>query len=294
MKNSKDTIPIIFQGGAYGTFVEWCLNYFSGEDVVENPFNLNGNSHRFRGNHLLHIDGWRNYLTANENFKFVRFHPKVKETESIIETIEETLLHAPKVIVLYHDDTLTLLGINNKFDKIWKEGYLKHNEDDLNNHYRNWNKSSREHMDIWEIREFLSMYIFKQHAAEFENNLIEKYENKNIKKINIKNLFFNFENTIKDLLLWSDLALVKDNFREIHDIWTSKQEHKNKDVIAKKIIESILEEKYYDWSNYNLSIIDEAFVQMTLRDLHKLDLRCYNLNVFPTNTKDLKDLLFDV
>lgn len=294
MTNEKNTIPIIFQGGAYGTFVEWCLNYFSGEDVVENPFNLNGNSHRFRGNHLLNIDGWRNYLTTNENFKFVRFHPKVKETESIIETIEETLLHAPKVIVLYHDDTLTLLGVNNKFDKIWKEGYLKHNEDDLNNHYRNWNKSSLEHMDIWEIREFLSMYIFKQHAAEFENKLIEKYENKNIKKINIKNLFFNFENTIKDLLLWSDLALVKDNFREIHDIWTSKQEHKNKDVIAKKIIESILEEKYYDWSNYNLSIIDEAFVQMTLRDLHKLDLRCYNINVFPTNTKDLKELLIDV
>lgn len=294
MTSKKNTIPIIFQGGAYGTFVEWCLNYFSGEDVIRNPFKLHGNSHGFIGNHLKDINGWRNYLQTKKNFKFARLHGKTEKTDSIIEHIEEILLHAPKAIILYHDDSFNLLAINNKFNKIYQEGYLQHNKDKFNNPYVKWNKSDLEEMATWEIREFLSMNIFKQHEEEYENNLIAKYENKNIKKINIKNLFFNFENTIKDLLLWSESNLVKDNFKEIYEIWVNKQEHKNKDVIAKKIIESILEKKYYDWSNYNLSIIDEAFVQMTLRDLHKLDLRCYNLNVFPKNTKDLKELLFDV
>jgi len=294
MTSKKNTIPIIFQAGVYGTFVEWCLNYFSGEDVVLDPIKFHGNSHGFVGYHLLNIDGWRDYVNSNKNFKFVRFHPKIKENDSVIETVKEVLLSVDKAVILYHKDSLTLLAINNKFDKIWEEGYLVHNKDKFNNPYVNWNKSDLEEMETWEIREFLSMNIFKQHESESENKLIEKYQNKNIKKVNIKDLFENFENTIKDLLLWSNLDLVRNDFNQVYNRWISKQEHKYKDEIARKIINSILETQYYDWSNQKLSVVDEAFIQMSLRDLHNLDLRCYNLNVFPTNTKDLKDLLFDV
>ena len=294
MKNSKDTIPIIYAGGTYGTFIEWCLNYFSGEQVIEDPFRLNGNSHGFRGNQLIDINGWRNYINSNQYFKFCRLHPKTIQTDSVIDNVEEILSNVQKAIVLYHDNSSNLLVINNKFEKIYQEGYLQQNKELYSNHFKNWNKSDLERMDLWEIREFLSFYIFKQHEAESENELISEYHNKKIKKINIKKLFDDFENTIKDLLLWSNLDLVKTNFNQINDVWINKQEHRHKNEIVKRIINSVLEGQHNDWSGQKLSIVDEAFIQMTLRDLHNLDLRCYNLNVFPTNTKDLKDLLFDV
>jgi len=294
MKIRKNTIPILFGAGAYGTFVEWCLNYFSGEDVVVDPFKLNGNSHRFVGNHFLNLKGWRDYVNSDYNWKFVRFHPKTEQNDSVIETAEEVLLSVEKAVILYHDDSLTLLAINNKFDKIWEEGWLVKTSENFDYHFKNWNKTSLNDMSIWELREFLSLFIFKQHKDEFQNDQVSEYQNEKIKKVNLKSLFNDFENTIKDLLLWCKLDLVKDNFNEIYETWISKQQHRHKDEVVLKIINSVLGEQYYDWSNQKLSIVDEAFIQMSLRDLHNLDLRCYNLNVFPTNTKDLKELLFDV
>lgn len=296
MKNSKDTIPILYSGGTYGTFISWCLHYFSGKDVTENPFELNGSSHKFKapGGHLQNIEGWRDYLKTEKNFQFTRLHPKTEKTDSVIKNLEEILLNVQKAIVVYHDVSSTLLVINNKFEKIYEEGYLQHNKELFNTHFKNWNKSDLERMETWELREFLSFYIFQQHHDECENEQIEGYQNKKIKKINIKNLFSNFEYTIKELLIWSNLDVVRNNFDEKYQIWIEKQKHRHKDEIVQKIIQSTLKEEYYNWNDLELSIIDEAFIQMTFRDLHKLDLRCYNLNVFPTNTKDLKDLLFDV
>lgn len=299
MMSKKDTIPILFAVGTYGTFVEWCLNYFSGEDVVKDPFDLHGNSHGFKGHHFPDLSGWKSYVDSDNNFKFGRLLPKVKESESVVKSIEEVLLSVDRAIVLYHD-SMTLLCINNKFDKVFEEGWLLNKQQDFASKFKKYirvsdhNKSSLNEMNAWEIREFLSFYIFKQHEAETENNQIIEYQNNNIKKVNIKDLFDNFENTIKDLLSWSKIDLVKKDFSQVYDLWISKQEHRHKDEITRKIINSVLEKHHYDWSNQKLSIVDEAFIQMSLRDLHNLDLRCYNLNVFPTNTKDLKELLFDV
>jgi hypothetical protein len=40
-----------------------------------------------------------------------------------------------------------------------------------------------------------------------------------------------------------------------------------------------------------LTLIDEATIQMILRDVHKLDLMCYELDQFPENTKALRSKL---
>ena len=66
-----------------------------------------------------------------------------------------------------------------------------------------------------------------------------------------------------------------------------------KDIIVDNIVNAIIAGTEYDWGEGKLSLIDESIVQMRLRDLHELDLKCYNLNVFPTNTTDLKKLLFN-
>ena len=75
--------------------------------------------------------------------------------------------------------------------------------------------------------------------------------------------------------------------------WLSLQKHLNKDAVCQSIVDSVINSTYYDWSDQKLTVYDEAFVQWTLRDLHGLGMRCYNVNVFPTNTILLKKLLIN-
>jgi hypothetical protein len=73
--------------------------------------------------------------------------------------------------------------------------------------------------------------------------------------------------------------------------WLSLQRHLNKDTVCQSIVDGIINSTHYDWADQKLTMYDEAFVQWTLRDLHGLAMRCYNVNVFPTNTTDLRNLL---
>lgn len=86
--------------------------------------------------------------------------------------------------------------------------------------------------------------------------------------------------------------LDSDNFSEIYEQWLAIQKHKDTDKIVQSIVNSTVNGIDYAWAPLN--IVNEAVVQMQLRDLHSLDLKCYNLDVFPTNTKDLKELLINV
>jgi hypothetical protein len=84
MKNS--TIPIVFHAGSYGTYLEWVLStLIDPANKIINPLTSVGNSHNFKGHHLLNMSGWRNYLANDETYPLVRFHPKTSIKESISE-----------------------------------------------------------------------------------------------------------------------------------------------------------------------------------------------------------------
>jgi len=103
----------------------------------------------------------------------------------------------------------------------------------------------------------------------------------------VDDLINNFEYTITNLIEKLELKLVRTNFSEVYESWISLQKHINKDKIISNIITAILDNNYYDWSDQNLTLVDEALIQFYLRQ-KKIDLNCYNLNVFPTNTNELK------
>jgi len=161
------------------------------------------------------------------------------------------------------------------------------------NNVAKWNKNRVKDMDKWEEREFLSYYVFSQHKAESEIDNILKFSNPKVLKIEIRELFANFEGIIKKIIDYCDLKLVRNDFDKIFNMWEPLQIHQRKDMIVDKIIDSVIFDNYYDWTNENLTLLDESIVQMKLRDLHNLELKCYNLNVFPKNTLDLKKLLFN-
>jgi hypothetical protein len=286
------TIPIIYGGGCYGTFIEWCLNYFSG-NTKSTPFNSNGNSHKFLGNQVFNIAGWREYLRHDLRYHLVRLHPKTLESESLIENLNEVLDSVDQAILLYADRQSLLLNLNNKFNKVWVEGWLAHTEDSFQKNLIAWGGGTLSTMETWEVREFLSLYMMPQYLAETEFNNILTYQNPKLFKIEIRDLFDNFECTIRRLMSYCELPVVTKDFDTIYSQWAPLQVHSQKDVVVDNIVNAIIAGTEYDWGEGKLSLIDESIVQMRLRDLHKLGLKCYNLNVFPTNTTDLKKLLFN-
>jgi hypothetical protein len=184
--------------------------------------------------------------------------------------------------------------LNNKFEKIWAHGWLVERQAEFVDKLKNWDKSSLHEMETWQLREFLSLYIYQQHNSETEYKDLCTYSNPKVYKLDIYDLIHNFEGTITNVLSYCNLPLIRHNFKEVYQEWISYQKHLEKDKVVNTIVDSVINNYDFEWADQNLTLVDEAIVQMRLRDLHKLDLTCYNLNVFPTNTNDLQKLLIDV
>jgi len=288
MKN----ICILYNGGGYGTFIEWCLNYFIGaEDSL--PFNTNGNSHNFSGVQLVNFSGCKNYISSDNNFPMVRFHPKTNKDENILDNLRFINEHFNKIIYVIPSKNSTAWNLNNKFEKIWDEGWLKHNEIQFADCLARWDKENLEHMEPWELREFLSLYLYPQHLAESELEKMQDVQKEftKFKFITIDSLRDNFKDTIVSLLEYCELNPTQlDKVEKIYQEWISRQYHCYKDIIINDIMDSVLHDSFYDWSDRNLTLVDEALIQYYLRQ-HDIEMKCYNLDVFPTNTTILRNYL---
>lgn len=296
MTTDNPPIVIIYNGGTYGTFIEWCLNYFGSDEALEVPFNSNGNSHRFDGNSI-DVDTWRQFKNTPKinSHKFVRLHPKTHQDENVVSNINEILLDANKIILLHPTFDSIIWNINNKFTKIWEKGWLYSNKDIFLDRLKAWqpdnNNTTFEEYQIWEIREFLSFNLYPQHLAETELVSLLEFDDPRVLKVPIESLTSNFSTAILKIFEFCQLPVLKYNFEEIYQQWLPLQFHKDKDYIVGCIIDSIKNDYYYNWENKNLTVADEAIVQMKLRTECGFELQCYNLNTFPTCTTDLKKLL---
>ena len=119
--SKKSTVPIIFSSGSYGTYLEWCLTTLTTDVDVNSPLTANGNSHNFHGNHLFGIDGWRQYLASSTYHSFVRFHPKIYQTDDVYKNLNEISSAVDFFVYLYPSQHTLLLALNNQFTKMWKD-----------------------------------------------------------------------------------------------------------------------------------------------------------------------------
>lgn len=291
MKN----VCIVFSGGSYGTFIEWCLNYFSDPTFsTELPFTEVGNSHKFKGNQLLTFDNCVEYTKSIKNYPFVRFHPKIDKGEKILDNLKFVSRHFKKTIYISPTTETIAWSINNKFEKIWgANGWIKEHENLVHDNINRWGSyESVECMKKWQLREFLSFFMYDQHIAETELQLIPTVVDQftNIHVITLNNLKENFKKTILDLLDYCQITPIRiETLNYIYSAWLNKQYHIFKDEVISKIISSLLNNEFYSWSEINLTVVDESLVQYFLRQ-HGIEIKCYNLNTFPTNTDDLKKL----
>jgi hypothetical protein len=149
-----------------------------------------------------------------------------------------------------------------------------------------------DNITTWQLREMISYwqerYLIQKSTSRYHTIVDSKIIN-----ISVRDLVDDFANTMHTLM--SELGMVCPELSQIHAIqekWLPLQKFVDSDDVCQQIINSVLSGTEISWRP--LHIIEQAFVQWQLRDLHKLDMLCYNLDEFPLNTSDLKKVLINV
>lgn len=294
-----NTIPIIYSAGTYGTYLEWCLTTLCSEHPIQEPFNPNGNSHGFRGNFLSGVPDWRNYLLTSTPHKFVRVHPKTSATESLSEILTEILKSVTGIIYLYPEKDSVLLAVNNLFSKAKDDWWLDYfsSEITVSKLYSNWPVSNTPITEIptWVRREFLSLYLMPAWHSQIEWYHLDNWTHPRSHNIFIKDLLYDFESVIGQLQQTFDLDFVRpiSDLLPYHEKNLQLQIHVNQDQLCNNIIDSTVNNLNFDWSDCPLPLASESYIQWQLRNLG-YEIRCHELDIFPTNSVQLKELLYTI
>lgn len=305
----KNTLVIAFNGGAYGTYLEWVLNTLMSDDKIVEPFTNLGNSHATHlGFHALNIDGFDNYIASNDQHLTIRVHPKTKSSHSVGNNLNYMLDHVPKLILLYPDRehelmcvTRTairyeLMSVCNYTTKIQSghiyDGAMSYmNPDDIFNNYQLDPGIDIRNIPEWIMREHMSFNLFSSWRDQVEWYLPDVWQHPRALIITTKELFENFEQVLKKIVNFWEVVPSKSitDLVPSHEKMLSLQQHLGKDLVCSNIINSVLDDaEPMSWNN--LCIISQAWIQYQLRQ-RGYELLCHNLNSFPSDTASLKSVV---
>lgn len=292
------TIPIVFHGGCYGTFLEWALHTLTTDTPVAEPFTDKGNSHQYNGRHVRNMAGWRDYLVNEEPRSFVRLHPKVLQEESLSDNLNEILESVNLMIYVQPDEETMLLTINNSFTKIWDDWWLNQFETAItaDKIYNNWPDAKGipiADIPVWIKREFLSFYLLPQWQAQVEWDHSKTWSNARSVPVFVKDILYDFENTVNNIKNLCGLTFTKSpkELLPVHSRMLEIQRHRQQDQLAHNIVDSVVFNKNLDWSTILTTLATESWIQWQLRNLG-YEIRCHGLDIFPTNSVQLKNLLY--
>lgn len=294
------TIPIVFHGGCYGTFLEWTLHTLTTDTPVTEPFTDKGNSHQYNGRHVRNMEGWRDYLADEEPRAFVRLHPKVLQEESLSDNLNEILESVGHMIYVQPDVQTVLLTINNSFTKIWNDWWANQFETDIKADaiYNNWPDAKGvpiNDIPVWIKREFLSFYLMPQWQAQVEWDHSKYWSNPRALPVCVKDILYNFEHTINNIRDFCGLTFTKDpkELLPVHTRMLEIQKHKYQDQTAHQIVNAVVNNLDFDWNNTPITLATESWIQWELRNLG-YEIQCHGLDIFPTTSVQLQSLLYKI
>jgi hypothetical protein len=227
--------------------------------------------------------------------KFVRLHPRTKKNEYNNEIVSTLLETVDNVIYITPADKDTMLCVNNHYYKIrknWWEYEFVNNQIDPTVIYNNWPVDPTvpiSQVPNWIVREFLSLYLPPKWYS-----MISWSPDPRCVQISIKeDLFYNFEHTINKIASQCQLKLTKpiSSILGLHSEMISLQTYLGQDDICNQIIESVTNNLPFDWYKHHLTILSEAWIQWRLRNLG-YEIRCHGIDLFPTNSVQLQELLY--
>jgi hypothetical protein len=293
----KNTFLVGYPSGGYGTFIDWCINWFSGNiDEKILPFTENGSAHAWKGSATGDVtdrpeETIEYWLESDSDPLVLRTHfayLPVPTRELHQELILSYRKNFRKILLINHSVDLHLLILHNRLTKTKSTTYESISNDVIN-YYRE-QFSATLPVQNWQLREMMSFWHGRQHC-QFRD-LFQPIIDDKIVNIDITELIKNFENCLIDFFKRISLPMTRlDKLPEIKEKWLSLQKFKDRDQQCLDIVTAAINGIDLDYSNYGLHLLDEALIQWQLRDSHGLDLLCYGLDVFPKTTRDLKELL---
>lgn len=290
------TVAIAFSGGTYGTYLEWCLDTLTTEKEISPPFNTNGNSHNYPGTHLLNMAGWNEFVQGSNQPNFARLHPKTSKNESLTKNLEQLCRESEFVIHLYPSENTKLLCINNLFTKVWEDWWTQEFEStsDTGMIYQNWPiepGTPLKDVPVWIKREFLSFYMVPSW-----NDMVEWYHpsvwsHPKCLTVTVEELLYNFEFTLDKITTVLNLDTKKEiqQLLPYHKQNLQLQKFLHHDQLCANIVQSMYSNT--DWSWEPLGLFGESWVQWELRN-QGFEIQCHDLDIFPTNSLQLKKLLY--
>jgi hypothetical protein len=286
------TIAIVYNGGAYGTYLEWVLTTLTTNIPIVAPFRPNGSSHQFHGNHAgdMHASTWRAVVNKKKSVLFVRLHPKTQQHEVLGDNLNKILDVAEKVIYLYPDPNSVLLTINNFYSKIDPRWWDMRPLDPMFVLLR-----STQTEPVWRKREILSFNLMPVWYDQMEWYYPARHAIKPCKVVPLSKLLYRFENTILKIQKFCNLEFKKsiDDMIPYHSTMLSLQKWSTQDQLCNNIINSILSDQLFDWGDQILPLPSQSWLQWELRN-RGFEIQCNGLDKFPTNSVQLKELLYPV
>lgn len=296
----KNTLVIAYNGGAYGTYLEWVLNSLITEGEIVPPFTAFGNSHNSRlGHHLGNLERYRSYLDSDSVFETARLHPKVGRAESIQKNLEFILENTSRVILLYPDRDHELMCVCNYMTKIWSgheyDGAMAYMDpDDIYQGYDIEPGTDLRTIPIWIRREHMSFNLFNSWRDQVEWYFPENWHHDRALVINTKELLYDFKNTLTRIEnFWSTKKYIR-NINDMvpcHNAMIKIQPHHGKDQLCARILGSVTGEIDEQFEFDALCLISQAWIQHQLR-LKGYEIRCDGLDVFPQHTESLRCLMY--
>ena len=299
MRQIKDTIPIAFNGGAYGTYLEWLLTTLTTDWPVMAPFATAGNSHGFRGNHLNTMYGWDVYVNAIDPPKeFVRIHPKTREEHSISDNLETILSSVDRCLYIYPDRGSVLLNLNNNFAKVWDDWWTEQFRRDMNPEkiYQNWPVDRSVPIDkipIWIQREFLSYYLMPAWYDQVDWFHPDVWQHDRCTTIFTNELLDDIKGVLARIQEATGLVWTKpvSDILPIHQKMVSLQNFRSQDQLCSDIVNNTLGSVPFDWADKKLPLPSQCYIQWELRN-RGYEMACHGLDLFPTNSVNLKSILY--
>jgi hypothetical protein len=165
------------------------------------------------------------------------------------------------------------------------------NEKGIEGNFLQWGHKNINDFALWELRELASKYYYDK-TDNIPTILDQiKLNFQNVLFIELDSLRDDFQNTIKNILDHFTINTVNWNkIDDIHQNWIPTQIYINRDQQINQIVNSLINCIDLDWKSWQLTFFDESVIQRKLFD-HDIDIKCWNLNEFPTNTKDFLQLL---
>lgn len=150
---------------------------------------------------------------------------------------------------------------------------------------------SLEHFDIWDKREFLAL-----NSRILTNNYELKIDkSKQHFYIHVSDLWVNLDESIRDIFKYIDEQIDEQRYTSwllIYKQWSMNMKRIDRfEWYIDHIVDSIVNNWYFDLSSFNLTLIQEAAIQHLLMYKHNLTIKNWQLVKFPNNTQDLHKLL---